>query len=403
MNTLKLYQSDVYLKEFEAQITSVIKENDQTVITLDRSAFFPEGGGQTCDTGTIGGYDVFYVHEDERDVYHHLGSDVNLSAGDTVSCVIDWKRRFDNMQRHCGEHVLTGIIYREFGGVNRGFHMGEEYMTIDISMEENPEYPKLTWEMLLKAEALTNEVIWENVPMITRHFNTLAEAEKVPVRKKVVVEEDITLVGIGSPENGWGTCACCGTHPAFTGQVGLVKVFKVEPNKGMFRVYFEAGKRAMEDYSRRFDIITQLGQKYSAGVEDLLDKMEAQEEKQKELRTKYSELRQSVISSKAEMLKDEIGDGSVHAYAFDDLTLDDVRNMAKKLDFTDSRLTIFMDRATNTCLLFSSGKNDCGKLIKDNAPVFGGKGGGRKDQAQAKFPDLQSMELFADAAEKILR
>lgn len=403
MKTERIYMNDVYCREFDAVISSVTKNETETIVILDRTAFYPEGGGQTSDQGMMGEFPVTYVSEDADYIYHTLGPDCTLEEGDRVHCTIDWDRRFDNMQRHCGEHILTGIIYREYKGVNRGFHMGDEYMTIDISMEEDPEYTELTWDMVLKAEALTNQLIWENVPMFKLHFDTLAEAEKIPVRKKVVVEEDITLVGIGSPDSGWGTCACCGTHPAYTGQVGLVKAFKVEPNKGMFRIYFEAGRRAMADYTKRFDIISELGLKYSAGVDDLLEKMNNQEEKQKELKAKFTELRQSVIASKADSIREEINDGEVHAYSFDELSIDDIRNMCKKMDFSGSKLTIFMDKATNTCLLFSNGENDCGKLIKDNAPVFGGKGGGRKDNAQARFSDEESMTIFADAVEKILR
>lgn len=403
MNTERIYRDDVYVKEFDAKVISAEKKDDETIVILDRTAFFPEGGGQSSDIGTMGEFEVHHVSEDADYIYHHLDPSCSLKEGDEIHCSIDWERRFDNMQRHCGEHILTGVIYREYKGVNRGFHMGDEYMTIDISMEEDPEFTELTWDMAIRAEQLANEVIWENVPMVTMHFDTLEEADKIPVRKKVVVENDITLVGIGTPDAGWGCCACCGTHPSLTGQVGLVKVFKVEPNKGMFRVYFEAGKRAMADYTKRFEIISELGMKYSAGVDDLLDKMKAQEDKQKELRSQFNALKQSVIAQKAESLKDEIGDGEVHAYSFDDLSIDDIRNMAKKMDFADSKLVIFMDKATNTCLLFSNGKADCGKLIKDNASVFGGKGGGRKDNAQAKFANEESMAIFADALEKILR
>lgn len=399
MNTSRIYQKDVYLRSFTASVTSV----DDNIVTLDQTAFFPEGGGQSCDLGTINGFRVLDVQESDGEIFHTLEDSHTLKAGDAVSCELDWERRFLNMQRHCGEHILTGVIYREYGGVNRGFHMGDEYMTIDIAMEDNPEYTALTWDMLLEAERMTNELIWENVPMITRHFDTYEEAANEPVRKKIVLEGDITLVGIGSPENGWGCCACCGTHPSHTGQVGLVKVFKLEPNKGMFRIYFEAGRAAMADYSKRFDITSTLGTKYSAGPDDLLDKIKVQEDKNKETRVQLNNLRQSVIKEKADTIQQEIGDGNVHCYSFDELSLDDIRNMSKKLDFSDSKLIMFTDSASLTCLLYSGGKADCGKLVKDNASVFGGKGGGRADNAQAKFDNVENMHLFTDAVEKILR
>ena len=400
MKTIRLYQKDVYLNTFTAKVEDILTTDDGISVVLDQTAFFPEGGGQSSDIGTINNKEVTYVYEENDRIYHKIVS-ADFTIGDEVSCAINWPRRFENMQRHCGEHILTGVIYREFGGVNRGFHMGDEYMTIDISMEEDPEYKEMTWDMLLKAERMTNELIWENVPMIIRHFDKLEEAADIPVRKKVTVEEDITLVGIGSPENGWGCCACCGTHPAFTGQVGIVKVFKVEPNKGMYRIYFEAGSRAFEDYHKRFEVLSKISSKYSAGPDDVLDKLKSHEEKQKEIRSDYFALRQSVIKAKAKEIQEEINDGNVHMYTIEELKLDDIRNLAKLLDFKG--LTIFCDRPSLTALLFAGGKVDCGKLIKDNAPVFSGKGGGRPDNAQAKFDKEENMYLFADAIEKILR
>ena len=235
MQTIRLFKEDVYKKEASAKVTSVAERDGKTIVTLDRTIFFPTGGGQTCDLGTIARIPVVDVYEYEDEIYHQLedgdgtaAAHPALAAGDEVNLELDWTRRFDNMQRHCGEHILTGIFYREWGGTNRGFHMGDDYMTIDIALEEEARVDSLTWEMCLEAERLTNEVITANLPMITRHFDTFEEAAKEPMRKKLTVEHDITLVGIGKPEYDWGCVACCGTHPSTTGQVGLVKIFKLE-------------------------------------------------------------------------------------------------------------------------------------------------------------------------------
>lgn len=404
MNTVKLYQQNVYLKEFDAKITSISKDGEDIVVTLDQTAFFPTGGGQSCDMGYINQFEVTDVYEQEGQIYHRLKSDSEApAAGDTVSCRIDWSRRFDNMQRHCGEHILSGMFYREYGGVNRGFHMGDEYMTIDISLEENPDYNEVTWEMAQHAELCTNEAIWADAPVITRHFDKREDAQDLPLRKALAFDEDITIVCVGSVDNPSDCVACCGTHPASAGQVGLVKIYKVEPNKGMYRIYFEAGKRALLDYDRKHNILTELGSRYSAGTNDLMDKISTHEQKQKELRADFFALRQTVIRNKAEEISDEINDGGVHTYSFPEFKTDDLRNLAKHLNFAGCRLAIFCDEHTLTALVYSNGKVDCGKLIKDNAPVFGGKGGGRADNAQAKFDSFENMRLFADAAEKLLR
>ena len=185
MKTERLFKDDVYLKETDAVITSISPIGDGLLITLDKAIFFPTGGGQSCDRGTINGFKVLDVYERGDDIYHQIEADGSsgLSEGQIVSLKIDWEHRFDNMQRHCGEHILSGIFHREFGGVNRGFHMGDQYMTIDISLEDNPDFNKITWDMAVLAELEANKVIWQNLPVITRHFNDREDAESLPLRK----------------------------------------------------------------------------------------------------------------------------------------------------------------------------------------------------------------------------
>ena len=269
--TEKLYQENVYLKDFQATVTDLEAKDGAVYVQLDRTAFFPEGGGQYCDMGRIGNDDVSYVFEENGKIYHKVAPGTKLETGSVYDCTIDWERRFDNMQRHCGEHILTGIFYREYGGVNRGFHMGDDYITIDISLEEDPAYDRITWEMAKRAELMANEVIWQDVPVYTHHYDSYDEAKDLPMRKALAIDEDITIVSIGSRESVWGSVACCGTHPATTGQVGMIKVYKVEPNKGMWRIYFEAGKRALLDCTRKLDILNEIAVRFSAGEDDVLD------------------------------------------------------------------------------------------------------------------------------------
>ena len=286
MHTNRLFRENVYLRECDASIRSVSTREDKVLITLDQTIFFPTGGGQSCDLGTINDFAVVDVYEYEDDIFHCVACAPDaLRVGDSVHLTLDWARRFDNMQRHCGEHILSGMFYREYGGVNRGFHMGDNYMTVDISLEENPDFRALTWEMAKHAELCTNEAIWSNAPVITRHFDTKQEAEHLPLRKALAIEEDITIVCVGDVENPSDCVACCGTHPSTAGQVGLLKIFKVEPNKGMFRVYFEAGRRAFLKYQEEMDVLTALCNKLSAGTEDVLAKYESAQEKNRESRT----------------------------------------------------------------------------------------------------------------------
>lgn len=403
MKTKELFRDDVYMKEAEAEVLGVTEKDSKVLLELDQTIFFPEGGGQSCDIGIIEGKDVVDVYLYDKTIFHQVQAKPDdFCKGQKVHMAINWPRRFDNMQRHCGEHILTGIFYRLYGGVNRGFHMGDDYMTIDISMEEDPNFKTVTWEMAKEAELQANQVIWDNVPMVTQHFDTLREASKVPVRKKVVVEEDITLVGIGSADAGWGCCACCGTHPSKTGDVGLIKVFKVESNKGMYRIYFEAGQRAFLKYQNEMDVLIDLGGRLSAGTEDLIKKYEGQQEKVKEIRNHLHGLNKYVNQLECDILRENLSK-PVFSKVYDILSIDDLLAIGRNLIPEIEGLLCLVHSPSNTVLLFSNGKIDCGKLVKDNASIYNGRGGGNTESARAIFPKSEYIQTFIDLLEKHLR
>ena len=405
MNTIKLYNDNVYLSECTATVTDVTEKG----VILDRTIFFPEGGGQSSDIGTLINssdettYPVIHASESGDAIIHEI-SNHNLQVGDKVICRINWPHRFDNMQRHCGEHLLSGAMYKLFGGVNRGFHMGEHFMTADINLEKDPSFTEVTWEMAMEAEELVNSHIWQDLPVKAEEFSTGEEAAKMPLRKELAVDEDVRVVTIGNDDVIADCVACCGTHPTSTAQIGLLKIYKVEKNKGMFRIYFEAGKRAMEDYRAKHDILTALSNRYSTGIDELTDKIEKQEKRHEETKNTLNKLRNVLISQKTEEIKKELSAGVPFISRFyDEFTPEDIMKIGKHILQDIKGLVVAGDLNTNTLILFSDGTNDCGKLVKDNAGVYNGKGGGRKDNARALFPDYDSMMLFTDALEKLLR
>lgn len=407
MKTTRLFREDVYLKETTSKITSISERDGKTLLTLEKTIFFPTGGGQSCDLGSIGGFDVVDVYEDEEDIYHQLNGLVdNFKIGDEVHLLLDWERRFDNMQRHCGEHILSGIFYREFGGVNRGFHMGDQYMTIDISLEDNPDFSKITWEMCKAAELEANKVVWQNLPVITRRFDNKEEAEGLPLRKALALEDDISIVCVGSVENPSDCVACCGTHPATAGQVGLIKLYKVESNKGMFRIFFEAGQRALEKYTKHYDIITSLGNILSAGDDDLIEKYKSQQEKNKEVRTQLYTLKKEIIRREVIELKELLTQKdreSLPSKEYSLLSGDDLTAIGREITDYIDKIVFLIHRPSLTVFLCSNGKFDCGKLVKDNAPIYGGKGGGNNTFARAIFAKDEYIDVFIDLIEKHLR
>ena len=394
MKTIKLFQSDVYKRSTEAIVSNIDRNvaHNSISIVLDQTVFFPTGGGQSCDLGTINGIKVLDVFEKDDTLYHILeGCDSAIQVGDTVSLEIDWGRRFDNMQRHCGEHILSGIFFKLFGGVNRGFHMGEDYMTIDISLEADERYTEINWDMAMQAELETNKVIWENTPVSVYRFDTKAEAEKMPLRKALNLEKDISIVTIGDISNPADSVACCGTHPSTAGQVGMVKIYKIEPNKGMFRIFFEAGQRALAHYDMRFDIMSKLENDLSASYTNLISKYEIQKEKAKQVKDRLYHLSKELIKREVADLRD--CSDKVRHYSF--LDSNDIMEIGNALSPEINNTLCLIDDLTNTVFLFSN-SIDCGKLVKENAPKLDGKGGGGRNFARAVFSSAEKAVKFID-------
>lgn len=404
MCTEKLYQTNVYLKNTNCKITNIINSKETIHILLDRTIFFPTGGGQSCDVGTIDRYTVVDVFEDENKDIHHVlkEKECSLNPGDEVNIEIDWNHRFDNMQRHLGEHILSGVFHNLYEGINRGFHMGTDYMTIDISLEKNSDYKEISWEMCQKAELMTNEIIWKNEPVKTYSFNTKDEAKSFPVRKELELENDIRIVCVGSENNPSDSVACCGTHPDTTGQVGLLKIYKVEINKGMFRIYFEAGKRALLNYQSCYDILNQLSNRYSAGANDLIEKINAREEKNKAIKDRVYKLAKHLALEEENKIRGDISSKPT-AYKYSIFSIDELLSIGRNLTEALTSLLFLVHTPSNTVLLFSSGNIDCGKLVKENADIYGGKGGGRRESARAIFPKEEYIDVFIDLLEKHLR
>ena len=446
--TTKLYQKDVYLREWDSKITSIRrKDAPQTFeIILEESAFFPEGGGQSCDLGTVSGYQVLDVQEEGDDVIHTVAFDEKatlpaLKEGDIVHCLIDWDRRFDNMQRHCGEHILSGIFFARCGGVNRGFHMGTDYMTIDISLEEEPgdadaaRPDKIDMELALDCERRANEVIWSDAPVTVYRFDERDEIGDMPLRKALAFDEDISIVCVGSPENASDCVACCGTHPSSAGQVGLIKIYKVENYKGMFRIYFEAGARALEDYDNKHRILTTMANDHSSSVDELADTIRAQEEKLASAKDALYHAKRALIRGETEVIEQLLGsqdsgsngadsaddsggsdgtDGSddssgpggagypILVHRLEDLSLDDAFELAKAFMGKVSKLLMLYAVSNTSFILVSSGEPHCGDLVREYASFYKGKGGGNDISARAIFSSEEDAMLFADLIAKHL-
>lgn len=250
MNEEKLYYQDCHMKNFTAVVTGCIKTEKGYEITLNQTAFYPEGGGQACDLGTLADANVLYVKEQGEQVVHIC--DKPLEAGSLVAGAIDWEHRFDLMQQHTGEHIVSGIINRRFGWHNVGFHMGSEVITIDF---DGP----IPADALSEIEEEANRLVWQNLP-VRCWYPSEEELPSVPYRSKRQLPWPVRVVEIP----GVDTCACCGVHVAQTGEIGFIKLFScVKFHKGV-RIEMACGKRALAFLSSVYEQNKQVSQAFSA-------------------------------------------------------------------------------------------------------------------------------------------
>lgn len=270
--TEKLYYQDSHLFTFEAAVLDCRKEKKGYSVVLDRTAFFPEGGGQLADTGVLGGVRVLDVHERGGEIRHC--TDAPLEIGAHVEGIVDAGQRLRRMQNHSGEHILSGLVHNAYGFNNVGFHMGAECMIIDFSGE-------LTWEQLTELETRANEVVRQNIPLHI-WFPDANELQSLEYRSKLELTENVRIVEIPGVDR----CACCAPHVERTGEVGIVKILDSQRHRGGVRVSVVCGLDALEDYRARQESVTEISRALSAkrgevtrAVQRLLNEQQSMKER----------------------------------------------------------------------------------------------------------------------------
>ena len=248
--TEKLYYKDSHLFTFEAAVLDCREEKKGYSVVLDKTAFFPEGGGQLADTGVLGGVRVLDVHERGGEIRHY--TDAPLEIGAHVEGCVDAEQRLRRMQNHSGEHILSGLIHNTYGFDNVGFHMGAECMIIDFSGE-------LSWEQLTELETRANEVVRQNIPLHI-WFPDENELKSLEYRSKLELTENVRIVEIPGVDR----CACCAPHVERTGEVGIVKILDSQRHRGGVPVSVVCGLDALEDYRARQESVTEISRALSA-------------------------------------------------------------------------------------------------------------------------------------------
>lgn len=257
----KLYYRRPYVKSFGAVVTDCRQgKNGRFQVTLDRTGFYPEGGGQPGDTGSLGSVKVLDVHEKAGEIIHE--TDGPLEAGTAVTGTIDWERRFGYMQNHSGEHIFSGLVHKKYGFDNVGFHMGSEEVTVDFN-------GVITAEELEAVENEVNRKIAENLPVMEL-YPTAGELDAMEYRSKKELTGQVRIIEIPDGD----VCACCGTHVMTTGEIGIFKITGMIHYKGGIRVSMLCGMDALKDYQKKQKTVTELSVLLSAKPEKVTETVE---------------------------------------------------------------------------------------------------------------------------------
>lgn len=281
----KLYYQVPYVKNFEAEVISCVPgKGEHYLVTLTRTGFYPEGGGQPADSGNMGDVRVLDVHEKEGAIVHE--TDGPLKEGSTVFCSIDWQRRFSHMQNHSGEHILSGLIHKRYGYDNVGFHMGKDEVTVDFN-------GILTMEQIEEIETETNRLIYENVPVLETYPSPEALAA-LDYRSKKELTGEVRIIEIP----GGDVCACCGTHVVSTGEIGIVKVTGMIHYKGGVRLSMVCGWKALDDYRRRQRAVAELSVMLSAKPETVVEAVSRLKEESGKKDGRLNRLYQELFAAK---------------------------------------------------------------------------------------------------------
>ena len=365
METEKLYYADPFLTDFTATVLDCQPGKNGYLVTLDRTAFYPEGGGQPADHGVLDRAAVTDVHEKNGVILHNVDRAVEI--GKTVTGAIDWGRRFDHMQQHSGEHICSGLICERFHCDNVGFHMGADIVTIDFNAD-------ISWEELLEIEAKANQYLYENHP-IDIQFHRGAELEAIDYRSKKALEGDVRIVSFPGAD----CCACCGTHVAASGQVGLVKFLSCQKLREGVRLELLCGGRAMDYLSRAWDQSRLIGQALSVKPLAAFPAVQRLEGQLRESRERCAALEEQAFRQLAERYQNA---GNV-LLVQPDLEPDSVRRLCDAVSGTcGGRCAVFAGSDGSYRWAVIHPGQDLRPLIRDMNQALHSRGGGRDGFAQ---------------------
>ncbi len=403
--TEKLYWRQPHLTHFTAHVADFQLEKGRNGVVLERTAFYPTGGGQPCDVGRIGPYKVAEVEmAGDGGIWHWLDGGVDLTIGKEVECEVDWQRRREMTQQHTGQHILSQAFFQLFGAETCGFRITDRATEIDLTLELPPNEVE---QAIVRAEELANGIVFDDRE-IRIHEVTPEEAAKLPLRKESFVSDCIRVIEIADFD--WSPCG--GTHAQRTGEVGLIAVRSWERAKKMTRVHFVCGVRALKDYRAANKAAEAVAFKLSVGRDEAEASVARLMDDNKRLSRRVRELAEIAAKAEAaELIQSTVATGEGNGLRiiekiFDDRDVEEAKLIAHRLVDRDDVIALLGAREGETVrLVFARSANviaDMNLLMKAACECLGGRGGGKPDFAQgggAKVSELSA--AMASARSKI--
>jgi alanyl-tRNA synthetase len=375
MSSERLYYTDPYLVEFDAVVRDVRPEKERWKVVLDRTAFYPSSGGQPFDTGTIGDASVVDVREEEDGAISHI-VDRELDTNSRVRGHIDWRRRFDHMQQHTGQHLLSAAFERESGARTMSFHLGTAVSTIDLDKE-------LAADRITVVEDVANQILWEDREVCV-NFVTATEAAKLPLRKEPLREGDLRIIDIKD----YDLSACGGTHVRRTGGIGVIAISGVERFKSGLRVEFVCGGRALRAYrslksavSGSVRLLSVLPDELPSAIEKLQAAGRAQQKVQDGLNERLAAHEAETLAASAA----KIGSLNVICAAVSGWDANGLKKLASSIAMKPAMVAVLLTTDSPSLIAVSRSQDvplDTGALLKKLIDRFGGRGGGKGAMAQ---------------------
>jgi alanyl-tRNA synthetase len=389
-----LYYQDPYLRHFTGRIIARQVSDGKPAVALDRTAFYPTGGGQPCDTGALSGVPVLDVVAVDGLIWHVVASDI---PGDEVDGEIAWVRRFDHMQQHTGQHVLSQAFIQVCEAETVAFHLGASSSTIDLDRAA------LGADLIAAAEAAANAAVDSALP-VTAAFVGEMQLSRIPLRKPPKVTEDIRVVQV----EGFDWSACGGTHVANTAQIGLVKIVATERRGAELRVSFLCGGRARTDYARLQLLVGGLAARFSVGQDDIPAAVDRLAHEQRAARKDLADLEIQWAESTAAALwaaAESCGTWKIVAWVAD-CPLERAKRVSQILRARSDAIVLVGVRGDRPQLIFTRADNvdlDAGALLREAATAAGGRGGGRPDWAQGGVSTADALGKALSGAQATVR